>query len=683
MTAIDLPRASYTARDFASILAELQDYLTRTRPDLQNDFNESSLGTALLEVAALVGDASSYGQDSVAYETYLATCRRYISALRWCRSIGYVPRTAIAASVTLTSVSLPASIHTNGGTVPAGAAVTGANNTRYEVLAAVPISSGATTANVTAVEGTSFTETFDPTNLPLFVVNGTNGIVANDSWSVQVGTDTWTEVANVALETSATETYSVSFDGQGRIAIQFGDGVAGKIPDDTVSLSYRTTLGSAGNAPTGAITGTMNLSVTGGGSAQVSFASSTAATGGFDPESLDEIRVNAPAYLRRQQTLHSIQDYDTAPLNVAGVDLSYADFALQSYSANIVRVAIWTSEDVTFKSERHYSPATSIAPYARYKTADSTLADTAQAYLRDRTSVGILPVVLMPGVAWVDLYAPQVVCDPRQDPTTVAANITAAVVGVFQGAGFSVRLADLYNVVRAVPGVRYFSFDRAVFEHQGKAAASGTVVFTSGIQPADGDKVTINDGSNMLVFEFDANGTLSGGTIAVPIGNSAHETMASFVAAIMIASHSLIAQKTGSSTPTAAVTQKIGGAAYNLAITKVGTNITVTGMTGGSDTLSTIREDRRVDPSNDLWPPSAYVPGKPFTGSTPWQEGGIKPYLSMSDFVINLDRDARAYYAAAYTYNNEISFSSGPALSVSAQAINLRRLVFDIIAGVA
>jgi hypothetical protein len=276
MSAIVTPQIAYTSRDYTSIVAQLEVYLQKTRPEEWSAFFESSLGQALIELNALVGDMVSYSLDAAAGEVFLSTMRRYESALRFARSVGYTPRSASAAEVVVRSVALPDSIVTNGGTVAAGTTIRGTGAVIYELLAEVTIAIGATFADLTLKEGASWVDVFDPSSLPNQRVTTENGIVEDASWSVYVGdaaqlSNLWTQVASVDFETTATETYEVSFDNDGRLVVRFGDGASGKIPDDLITVNYRTTQGKFGQCSDlgGAWYGAGDSPVTGHGKCDV------------------------------------------------------------------------------------------------------------------------------------------------------------------------------------------------------------------------------------------------------------------------------------------------------------------------------------------------------------------------------------------------------------------------------
>lgn len=466
------PRPAFTARDFNSIRAELAAYIAQTRPDLSADFSaDQGLGPFLVDIVALVGDITSFAVDSAALAVFLDTTLQYDAALSFARSVGYVTRSATSSTVSVTG-ALPLSLTTAGGTIVAGQSIAGPAGTSFYLSNAVAITSGDTTVTFSLTEGVPYTDTFDTTNLPRFFVRTDQGNVADGSWRVYVGDPTnsgnlWTQVDNVSLETTASNTYEVRFDGLNRLTIQFGDGTSGQIPGSAVTVKYQTSHGTAGNIPMLGLIGTVVATVTGPGTTVVLNVANltTAASGGADRETIDEMRINIPAFIRSSGKLTTIKDFDAAPLHVAGVAQSLATPDFASYRGNVVDVNIWESEPVSFTAEGLSPVNRSIVPYMRYKVATDALKTAVRNYLVDRTAVTVFPQVLTPGVAWADLYITSLVYDPRFSGPVVHAAVTAAVVGIFESSGgFSLRISDIYNTVRAVAGVRFFTLDRIVFD---------------------------------------------------------------------------------------------------------------------------------------------------------------------------------------------------------------------------
>lgn len=112
--------------------------------------------------------------------------------------------------------------------------------------------------------------------------------------------------------------------------------------------------------------------------------------------------------------------------------------------------------------------------------------------------------------------------------------------------------------------------------------STGTVALSA--QPADGNTVTISDGTHTAsVFEFDDNAAVSGTNIAVTIGASKEATIANLIIAI----NAITTNLTVTASPSVPadnichLTADAKDFTHNVTITKVGANIAVTGMSGG------------------------------------------------------------------------------------------------------
>jgi len=464
---------SYTGRDFTLIRNDLEAFVQATRPDDFTDFFDSNLGVTIIDLLAYVGDLLSYGQDIVAQEVFLATARRLESALRFARSVGFVPRSATAATVVAVSGALPANVVSFGAIVRAGSFVTGANGLRYSLDSDQTIVPGSSIASFTLSEGQRFTEAFEPSKLPNQSFTVARGVVEEDSWDVFVGDATnplneWTQVSNVLFETTESQTYEVFFDGQGRLSVIFGNGTSGQIPPSKVTITYRTTNGLTGNAGINTIRGTMQAEVVG---TQTTAAlsvlnSSGAATGGQDRESVEELRVSVPAFIRTLDKAITLVDYEQIVATQAGVALAFADVPISGLNGNIVRVHIWDTEQFTFVSTSPGQGTTTAVNYQRYTQVPTARIFTVQQFLRTRTMATAHNVVIRPDMAQVDLNLGQVKFDTLNKNEDVHRGIVEALVSLFEtGSGFLIRMSDIYNVVNSVPGVVGFTIFQVTFDH--------------------------------------------------------------------------------------------------------------------------------------------------------------------------------------------------------------------------
>lgn len=472
MTSAVAPVLDYTKRQYADVFEELRAFVEATRPDDQTDFFESSLGPTLMGLIAYVADHLSYTQDIIAQEIYLATARRYDSALRFARSIGYVPRSAVSATAVLRSSTLPSSVVTNGGVVVAGSFIEGLNGLRYEVVSDAAVPPGSSIASIQVRQGQTFEESFTPTKAAGQTFQVSRGVVEEDSWQVYVGdtTDTanlWTQVDNVLFELTPTQTYEVFFDGDGKLSVRFGNGNAGAIPNQTITIVYRTTDGANGNTAINTIRGNFRVEVQQGAIIEsIAVQNNTAAaTGGQDRETVEELRVNIPSYLRTLDKVISVRDYDDALSQQPGIALAFSDTPLASASGNIVRSHIWSTEQVDFRVTSS-SGVTSSVKYDRYVQSSGLRINQAQLYLKPRTMVTVHNIVVAPTIAQVDIDLGIVTYDRINDRTKVHESIVQAVVDLFeQSSGFEIRLSTIYSRVLAVPGVRTFTIKSVTFEH--------------------------------------------------------------------------------------------------------------------------------------------------------------------------------------------------------------------------
>jgi hypothetical protein len=126
------------------------------------------------------------------------------------------------------------------------------------------------------------------------------------------GTGTqWTRVDTLVTASAADTVYSLSLDENDRVVIQFGDNITGAIPTSggTVNVIYRTGGGTIGNISIGDIDTTITARA-GLLAVSVSADNIERGSGGAERESLNEIKVNAPAFARTNDTATTQSDFD-------------------------------------------------------------------------------------------------------------------------------------------------------------------------------------------------------------------------------------------------------------------------------------------------------------------------------------------------------------------------------------
>ena len=140
------PQINYLNRDYASIKADLQEYIKLYYPDSYTDFNEASIGMMMLELNAYVGDILSYHVDSKFNELFLDTAQSTKSVIQLAKNLGYKVKGKKASSVL---VDLSITVQPSGDSpdqdyllqYDAGMQLKSTNGTIFEVTNSIDFSS--------------------------------------------------------------------------------------------------------------------------------------------------------------------------------------------------------------------------------------------------------------------------------------------------------------------------------------------------------------------------------------------------------------------------------------------------------------------------------------------------------------------------------------------------------------
>lgn len=392
----------------------------------------------------------------------------------------------------------------------AGTAIV-ANGLTWEVAEDTTISGIGITADtyadlfaVPVVEGKSFREQFASTGQPYqkYTTNATN--VAGSTLEVRVsdpdGTP-WTPVDAIGLADNTQTAYAVRYDSQGRAVIEFGNDTTGVIPPNglTVFITGRSVNGTNGNVGSGKITGRLSgQSVTSDGttaSIAIPVTNPDAASGGRDPETLDEIKRNIPQWVRtvdkaitREDIITLASTYEDTNGSVVratafledGAVLEQVDGATIS-AADPYTIPEGTIIDVgdgrTFRFTKdlvlqqddpivHFDPnvvnvyAWSLAD-GKFAASASPLRDTLRIYLQDRMVVTTNVFVRAGRVRQVAVDLGTVTYNTEFAQTDVRTAIMDAIAAFFISdsiqPGSALRLSDLYGVIEALPEVDHFT----------------------------------------------------------------------------------------------------------------------------------------------------------------------------------------------------------------------------------
>lgn len=350
----DFPRIDYANLDFLTIKQALLDFIESQFPDDKVDFVESNLSIMLLELWAWVGDLLAFTINMSANECFLATARQRQNVVNLVKLISYVPRPPSAASVEL-NIFTQTGGFPDDATIPAGTAIT-VNELTFELLTAFVIPAGTEAMGPgealpgpTFSEGKSFSDDFTGDGAPFQTYILNNAPVIRDSIQVTVNAIIWNQVEALVFA-GDTDSFSVSFDGDNRPTIRFGDGLTGRKPNngDAIDVSYRVGGGKEGNIGVGLV----NTQVTAtsiSGNVQVSLTNTVGGSGGDDEETIDSIKFNAPRFFRTHGNAITKEDYDTLAsqftdpaLGSIAKAVAFPRFGQTNSSANEVDVFVWT-----------------------------------------------------------------------------------------------------------------------------------------------------------------------------------------------------------------------------------------------------------------------------------------------------------------------------------------------------
>ena len=157
---------------------------------------------------------------------------------------------------------------------------------------------------------------------PLTFVQAPTPTGRQSTLQVTANSVAWKEQASLYQQPSSAQVFATLNQPGGNTDILFGDGVEGAtLPtgQNNIQANYRIGSGLSGNVGAGAITTLIDrpLGVSGVNNPQ-------AATGGQDPQSVDDIRANAPLSVLTLGRAVSITDYQNFAQSFAGIAKAYA-----------------------------------------------------------------------------------------------------------------------------------------------------------------------------------------------------------------------------------------------------------------------------------------------------------------------------------------------------------------------
>ena len=398
-------RLTISSLDFDNIKANLKSFLSAQSEFTDYDFEGAGL-SVLLDLLAYNTHYTGFYQHMVANELFMDTATLRSSVISRAKLLAYTPRSVVSAKaildITITPNNSPASIVLERNT-RFGATIDGTTYTFITDQAhmATPVNGAYTFAGVTIFEGIPYRYqiTVDSTiTNQRFVIP--NAGVDTSTLNVRVQTSSSNiaqEVFQVAddinLINDQSNVYYLQETEDGLYELQFGDGILGrKLTDgNIVVIDYLLASGPAANGATGFYP----LTPVGGYAANfITIKTVTAAFGGSDRETIDEVKFSAPKSFEAQNRAVTIQDYKT---------LVVRDYPI------IESIAVWGGED-------HVPPAygkvfISLKPADGYVITNSAKQLVINDILKKRNMVSVIPQILDPEYTFI-LASCKVYYDP-------------------------------------------------------------------------------------------------------------------------------------------------------------------------------------------------------------------------------------------------------------------------------
>ena len=294
---------SYDKMDYYSILEYLKKQAEYFSDGRWTDFSDADIGTVLLKLMAMNADTTNYQIEKGVSELYLDTAIERVNAVALCKLIGYEPRHYQSAMINISATYTGEANDTLR--VPAFSSFSDdTGNIRFYTLEDTPITVGIN--KIKAYQGNIINKTYNYSDID------DNGRITLDDYNI--GTNTivlsqaglrFEQVKN-ALYGEGEVCFSVHINLDNQLYIQLPPYYATIMSTTTpISLTYLLSDGASGRIGSGVITGTMTLS----NGLNISYINQEASEGGYDPETVEEIRKEAPSYASTMNTLVTLNDF--------------------------------------------------------------------------------------------------------------------------------------------------------------------------------------------------------------------------------------------------------------------------------------------------------------------------------------------------------------------------------------
>ena len=333
--------------DFDTIKTNLKTFLNQQAEFTDYDFDGAGL-SVLLDILAYNTHYNAYYLNMVANEAFLDTALLRDSAVSHAKTLNYVPH-SIRAPAAIIDFSVESNTTTSATmTISEGFSFLSnqidSKSYNFVVLDDVTVTKANSKfvfENLEIYEGQLVTYNFthNAASNPKQVFTLPDSNIDTTTLKVTVApsvgntsTTVYSKVTDVLDITSSSEVFFLQEERNGKYQIYFGNDVVGKsLPDGaSVTANYLLTNGTAANkannfVATATLTDSLSIS-----QSNFTITPVSAASGGADRESVDDIKFSAAAQFSTQNRLVTFKDYES--------------YILNNYP-NIDSVSVWGGED--------------------------------------------------------------------------------------------------------------------------------------------------------------------------------------------------------------------------------------------------------------------------------------------------------------------------------------------------
>lgn len=240
--------------------------------------------------------------------------------------------------------------------------------------------------------------------------------------------------------------YQLTFDENSQATTRFGDGVFGLIPTTgaTITASYRTGGGIAGNIPAGALSAKVQGFLPNGASVSINLSNASSGSGGEAAETVGHAQFFAPRFAKSNERAVTAQDWTTLAATFSDPVFgspSHANAYLKQKipELNTVEVSVWGRDQS-----------------GRLVDAGESLKAGVQNFLNSRRTITTV-VELVDGRVMVVDIAVDVTLEPGKLRQTVFAAVTDSITKFFSSTevlpGIDLSISKLYRAIQDTDGV--------------------------------------------------------------------------------------------------------------------------------------------------------------------------------------------------------------------------------------